>query len=426
MQDGLLFFAILISLAVGFFLGIFFTLKGPSSCMPRGAPRGTPNKKSKSSNIWTGFRSAEDSDAARPHIWPQRKYFEGLTYLLNDQPDQAIDTFVSVMDVNSETLETHLALGNLLRKRGELARAVKVHQNLLARPSLPPQQLHRVQLELAVDYVRSGLLDRAEMLLKELIDLRNVEPQTHTKAIEYLIEIYQDMGDWLQAIDAADRLTTSKFSFTPDKWRTMQSHFACELANIAQRKKDWQTARRWLRDAVRYDKGSARALISSAEIHIADNDYAAAINSLRKVAQLHPQYTANVLPYICQCFDALHDSSGLLQELQQLYTAQPSIVLLQELADRVALSESKAAAVKLWLKELPNYYDMEAALELIQVLVAYSEPIDEQYAQIRSALQKMIAATQGYECSRCGFFGQELHWLCPSCKRWGCSFPRVV
>ena len=415
MQDEQLFFAILISLAIGFFLGIFFSLNGKAK------------SKSLLANLLLFFRAKDEPEAGgHPHVWPQRKYFEGLTYLLNDQPDQAIDTFISVMDVNPETLETHLALGNLLRKRGELARAVKVHQNLLSRPSLPRQQLHRVQLELAIDYVRSGLLDRAEILLKELIDLRTIEAETHTKAIEYLIEIYQDMGDWLQAIDAADRLTTSKFSFSPDKWRKIQSHFACELADIAQRKKDWQAARRWLRDAVRYDKSSARALMSSAEIHIADNDYAAAINSLRKVAQLHPEYTSDLLPYMCQCFDALKDDAGLLQELQQLYAAQPSIVLLQVLADRVALSESKTAAVKLWLTELPNYYDMEAALELIQVLVAYSEPIDEQYEQIRSALQKMIAAMQGYECSRCGFFGRELHWLCPSCKRWGCSFPRAV
>lgn len=419
MQDGLLFFAILTALAIGFFLG---------ACL-------TPDKNAKS--LYAGFfslfrftgalfRSAEEPQATRSHPWPQRKYFEGLTYLLNDQPDEAIDTFISVMEVNPETLETHLALGNLLRKRGELARAVKVHQNLLARPSLPRQQLHRVQLELAVDYVRSGLLDRGEILLKELIDLRTVEPEIHTKAIEYLIEIYQDMGDWLQAIDAADRLTTSKFSFSPDKWRKIQSHFACELADIAQSKKDWQAARRWLRDAIRYDKGSARALMSSAEIHIADHNYAAAMNALRKVAQLHPEYTPNLLPYMCQCFDALNDSAGLLHELQQLYATQPSMLLLQELADRVALTESKTAAVKLWLIELPNYYDMEAALELIQVLVAYSEPIDEQYTQIRSALQKMIAATQGYECSRCGFMGRELHWICPSCKHWGCSFPRVV
>lgn len=417
-DNTILFFAFIIALAIGFFLGL--------------ASKNTrffQTSKSSGRSLFNSFfniRSDRHVDSRRPHFWPQRKYFEGLTYLLNDQPDQAIDTFISVMDVTPETLETHLALGNLLRKRGELARAVKVHQNLLARPSLPRQQLHRVQLELAVDYVRSGLLDRAEILLKELVDLHSIEVETRAKATEYLVEIYQDMGEWLPAIDAADRLTSSKFSFTPDRWQEIQSHFACELADAALKKKDWLAARRWLRDAIRYDKTSARALMTSAEIHMLDHDFAAAINNLRKVASLHAEYIPDILPLICQSFDALHDPSGLLKELSILYDAQPSILLLRELANSLEKEDGKVAAVNLWLTELPHYDDMGAALELIQVLVEYSNPMDQEYDKIRSALNKLIQAKIAYECIRCGFEGHELHWLCPSCKQWGSSFIRAA
>lgn len=141
------------------------------------------------------------------------------------------------MAVNSETLEVHLSLGNLLRKKGEIARSVKVHQNLLARPSLTKSQRYLVQFELAKDYVSSGLLDRAEILLGELIDQRSLDTELRQAALILLIDVYQDTRDWLKAIDVADHLTTRKFTHHVDRWRQTQAHYSCELAELARQKK---------------------------------------------------------------------------------------------------------------------------------------------------------------------------------------------
>ncbi|MFT5082005.1 MAG: lipopolysaccharide biosynthesis regulator YciM [Lentisphaeria bacterium] len=142
-----------------------------------------------------------------------------LTHLIDGKPDAAIDAFVSALEVNAETLDTHLAFGNLLGKRGEVVQSVKVHQNILERRDPSEGQRQIVRLELAKDYVHSGLLDRAESLLKELAETKNMESPLRARVLKYLPEVYQELHEWLPAIDVADRLTTRKFGVEPDRWR---------------------------------------------------------------------------------------------------------------------------------------------------------------------------------------------------------------
>ena len=127
---------------------------------------------------WLGRRERKHQ-AANEHQKLSRNYFQGLNYLLNEQPDRAISTFIQALEVNSDTIETHLALGSLLRRRGEVDKAVSVHQNLLARPQLNRETSHYVQLELARDYLLAGLLDRAEKLLLDLIEENELVGMTH-------------------------------------------------------------------------------------------------------------------------------------------------------------------------------------------------------------------------------------------------------
>lgn len=355
--------------------------------------------------------------------WFERKYFEGLTYLLNDQADEAMDTFVTVMDVTEETLETHLSLGNLMRRRGELGRAVKIHQNLLSSESLSLHQSHAIRLELATDYIRSGLLDRAEALLKDLLVSAQVDVAIRKQASEHLIEIYQDLGDWVSAIDIAEAMVERNHDST--YLRSMQSHFSCELAQQAKDKNDGLGARLWLSKALKYDKANAHALIKSAELAVMNSEHHKAIFELRSVAQLHPEFTPDLLPILSQSYFMSGNPQGLRSELDALYQRQPSLVILLEIVDGIEASDGASQALDFWLAELPRFNDIEHELSLLRIIVEGTAPEQIDYVKIRSILRQVIQSKLDYECGRCGYTAKHLHWLCPGCKHWASSFVKM-
>lgn len=361
-----------------------------------------------------------------PRGWSPKRYYQGLNFLLNDEPDAAVDTFIASLDVNADTLETHLALGNLLRRRGETARAIKVHQNLLSRPSLSGEQLHLAQLELGVDFLKSGLLDRAESLFRELADHRSVSRNLRERALALLIEVYQDTQEWLNAIDAADRLTSRKFSGLPDKWRQMQAQFSCELAVEAINRNELLDARRLVRNALRYDKSCARASLLQARIDLKDNDPAAALAVLRKIPRQNDRFVTESLPLLEECFSRLKDAPGQKSRfLQEIYESQHNLLVLNHLANAIAEEQGGDAVVDFLLRELQAFPQMEAAGELLNVVADNrSQWAGFSYSTIKGVLEKLTAARCQYECESCGFRGDQLHWLCPRCKSWATIAPR--
>ncbi|MDO6421051.1 lipopolysaccharide assembly protein LapB [Saccharophagus degradans] len=390
MQDLLVFAVILAALLIGFGAGIAFSRK----------PRA---------------KRVFDPDA----FWPQQHYFKGLTQLLNEEPDAAIDTFISSIDVNSDTLETHLALGSLLRRKGEVERAIRVHQNLLSRSNLTTDQQYTAQMELALDYLRSGLLDRAEMLLKELADAPKISNPMRKRALECLIELYQDMREWLSAIDVADRLTARKFSGPADKWRRQQAHYACEIAQTAITQKDWLTARRWVRTAMRHDKDCARASLLSAQLDIAQKEYAKALISLRQIVQQDERYLSEMLPLAYSCHKKLESMPVFLNELTALYEHKGELLVLRYLAKAVEMCEGGDAVISLLMQELPQYPQMEVAGALLKIVLDERGPASlRNYVQVKGLLKKLTDSKYHYQCTSCGFTGEQLHWLCPSCKSW--------
>jgi lipopolysaccharide assembly protein B len=165
----------------------------------------------------------------------RRNYFRGLNYLLNEQPDKAIEVFLQIAEVDKQTVETHLALGNLFRRRGETDRAIRVHQNLIARPNLTPEQKSLALLELGEDYMRAGLLDRAETLFTDLVGIDAHAPA----ALRHLIAICQQERDWKRAIEHARRLE----EMTGESQAELVSQFLCELAEHAAGRGDAAQAR---------------------------------------------------------------------------------------------------------------------------------------------------------------------------------------
>ncbi len=338
------------------------------------------------------------------------RYYGVLTKLLNDQPDEALDQFISKMEVNADTLEMHLALGALLRRRGEFDRAVRVHQNLLTRPGLPTQSIHKVQLELATDYWRSGLLDRAEALLKELMHVAGVNKGTRWQAAAHLVEIYQDLGEWLEAIDVADQLTAKKFSNEADFWRSLQAQFCCELAEQALGKKDEDFAVQKIRKALAYDPNCVRAHLLRANFALAHQDTSSALISLDYIAKFDPSYLSETL----SIFDACLDTEQKLSRYRDFQRQCPSLAVLLAILD-VYIRQGEYALGKSFLdEELERVPALSEEATMLKFAVTSEYGLEERIDTLADHLNRK----QSYACTQCGAEHERMLWLCPSCQSW--------
>lgn len=385
MSEPLIFIFLLLAIAVGFALGRFTGRKG-------------------------GGRKQNQA------LWLRQSYFEGLNYLLNEQPDAAIDTFVAALEVNSETLETHFALGTLLRRRGEVDRAIRVHQNLLARSSLSPHQQQQAQIELALDYMKSGLLDRAEALFKELLPSDDLS--VRAVCLERLVEIYRDENEWERAIEMAEQLCQRKLGRNVAFWRELQAHFSCELCERASRQGNWLLARQWVRKALGFDRDSVRAHLDLAHIEMAQGQFDLAIRALKKISAGSTLYISEALPLIHTCYEQLKRLDAFRRLLEELYEREPSEILLQHLARVIFSLDGESAARAFMAEELPKFSSLTPMSEMLG-MVEHQAGCQIDYQSFAPVLDKMLTRGGAYECRQCGFVGQQLHWCCPGCKSWG-------
>jgi lipopolysaccharide biosynthesis regulator YciM len=357
----------------------------------------------------------EDSNQSllEPH------YIRGLNYFLNDQQDAAIDTFIHALEVNTETLETHLALGNLLRKRGEVSRAIRVHQNLLARPGLPEGRSQQVQLELAKDFVKSGLLDRAEVLLQELVT--EAPYQVKVQCLKYLIEIYRDEKEWLKGIQAINQLSGKRFSKPPEEWRVVQGQFYCELAEDALARNDYLVCRRHVKSAVAADKSSVRANLILADLEMKLGHYKEAVKALQLIPDQDPDFVPEIVPRLSQCYRMSGRTEKLKKTLEQLLAQRFHSEVLLELSELVYKEKGREAS----LQYIADNMDRAPSIRVAEQMLNLQGQSGEQEAiQMASkAVQNIQKTRPRYRCTSCGFGGQQLHWLCPGCKSWGAVKP---
>ena len=345
-----------------------------------------------------------------------KSYFKGLNLLLNEQPDAAIDTFIEALEVNSDTLETHLALGNMLRRQGEVDRAIRIHQNLLAHPGLSTLQQHHAQLELARDYIKAGLLDRAERLFQELVESSQ---ELKDICLEHLVEIYRDEREWEKAINAVELLVGRRFSKFPVKWRCAQAHFCCELAEIALEKNDYLSARRHLKAALGYDKNLVRASLLWGQLEYQLGHSREALKILKKIPHQDPDYLAEALDLFVKCYEQLGDYQGLLKFLQHLQESHPSNSVILELTERIRQSQGDAAAANFIGNQLKTRPSVKGVSKLLDFYLNHSkEKAQENLKLLKELVDHLMASKPNYRCVHCGFTGKHLHWLCPSCKSW--------
>ncbi|MCU7906419.1 MAG: lipopolysaccharide assembly protein LapB [Candidatus Thiodiazotropha sp. (ex Epidulcina cf. delphinae)] len=339
-------------------------------------------------------------------------YFKGLNYLLNEQPDKAIDLFIELLDVDSDTVETHLALGNLFRRRGEVDRAIRIHQNLIARPSLSREQRAQALLELGQDYMRAGLFDRAENLFLELTELRLYNEQAYI----YLLEIYQQEKDWQRCLEVADKITVSHY---PSLHNSI-AHFYCELAEQMLSQQNSAAAESYLRRAQQIQRGNVRALMLQGRIDYTRGDYRSVIRLLRQVEENDPAYMPDILPRLVDCYRKLGQQQALFEYMQQLYQRHHSTEAMLILSEMIADAEGESAAVQAVLRHLGENPDLKGLERLVRLNLQRGEESPRETLEVLlQSVMKLLDNHPAYQCEHCGFIAKKLHWHCPSCKTWG-------
>ena len=368
---------------------------------------------------WLGRRERSKPSDPAPSSGLARDYFVGLNYLLNDQQDRAIETFVAALEVNSETIDTHLTLGNLFRARGEADRAVKIHQNLLARPTLSGAQGERVQLELARDFLSLGLLDRAERLLHALVrDSQDEERRLAAKRL--LVDLLEREGEWQAALEVAHPQLIRQ----SDEIRRAAAHWLCQLAEQERFEASPGLARKHLRRALAIDPRCVRANLLLAAMEHATGHYRQEIRLLDRLPEQDAAFTPTLLPALATAYRLLDDEDGLVHHLQQLVERTPYTSVIILLAETVRHRDGLQAAIDLVSEQLNRECSLGALDYLIDLYRQHSEGESlEQLQLLQRHTGTLLTALPRHRCRRCGFAGEQLHWQCPRCRSWGTTKP---
>ncbi len=365
---------------------------------------------------WWVARSDTLRRGARSDFNLSSHYFKGLNYLLNEQPDKAIEVFIRVLEVDNDTVETHLALGNLFRRRGETDRAIRIHQNLIARPTLSRAQRTQALLELGQDYMRAGLLDRAESLFQELLDLDDhVVP-----ALRQLVDIYQQEKDWDKAITTTRRLATA----TGQRANHVLAQYRCELAEQARADGDTVRAARMLEHAMEEDTGCVRASLLQGELAMEAGDYTAAISAFKRVEQQDADYFSEVLEPLTACCNALDQREELIDYLQQAYARHGGITLMLTLAGLLRAQYGDERAGEFITHQLHKRSSVRGLSQLIEIKLATSQgEVRDSLLLFQQLTAQLLRDRPVYSCRHCGFTGKSPHWQCPGCKHWNTVKP---
>lgn len=371
------------------------------------------------SGWWVAKREYNSQQETR--ITGSADYVKGLNYLLDDKPDKAIEVFFRMVEVDRDTAETHLALGNLFRRRGEVDRAIPIHRNLIARDTLTSQQRNRAVLELGEDYMRAGLFDRAEMLFRELVD----RPEYTAIALARLVDIYEQEKDWQQSIVHCDRLE----KMTGQSKRVETAHHCCELAEEALRHNDTGRAQELLQQALIRDPNCARASVLRGRIAMGDGNYAAAIVAFQAVEHQNRSYFTEVITPLGQCYTALGRQLELIAYLRDVQGRDHSGRVTDALAGLLLEQEGEEVALRFLENELQSYPTLFGMRRLVEIKLARNQNNAHCDLETLYRITKhMFDGAARYKCDNCGFIGKFLHWCCPSCKKWSTvkPFPDLV
>lgn len=341
-------------------------------------------------------------------------YFRGLNYLLNEQQDRAIDLFVNMIEVDNETVETHLALGNLFRRRGEVDRAIRIHQNLIARSKLDDDKRALALLELGKDHMHAGLFDRAESLFQELAEMNHYQEQAYTN----LLMIFQQEKDWVKCLTVAQQLE----QLTGESHHTEMAHYYCELAEKADRDGNFAEMVSLLREAQLIDSSCVRATILQGQIEEAAGRYEEAIQIYKKVELQDPAYLAEVLPSLLACYQQLGNRNSMIEYLRYLVAEHPGAKPILALTDCIEMDEGSEAALEFITDQMQSHPNLEGLERMLTINLKQSKlDVSDTLKILRQLVKKILVKRTTYQCRICGYNAKSLFWQCPGCKSWSSS-----
>ena len=356
----------------------------------------------------------------RERMRQQRSTFKGLSLLLNEQPDQAIETLVKIAQLDPETIELHFALGNLFRRRGETERAIRVHQHLANRDDLKARDRDHAAYELGRDFLRAGLLDRAEVSLNRVGEGKFAAP-----AKESLLEIYQIERDWTKAIISASELA----GLQGKSHDTEIAQFYCELGQEALRCKDLPEVEQSVQLALQAVPNHARALILQRDYLMAMDRPAQAIEAWSIVAKAHPPYMHLLADRWMVAHTNLDKADEGLSTLCELLKTQASGELL-DIVQKHMVKIRGAQATEAMLVEVMQYSPSLSALSKLaetRLALAESNGTPERISDLQATLSLLKLRTTSlarYTCGNCGFRARRFYWQCPGCNHWEAYSPR--
>ena len=356
----------------------------------------------------------------RERMRQQRSTFKGLSLLLNEQPDQAIETLVKIAQLDPETIELHFALGNLFRRRGETERAIRVHQHLANRDDLKPRDRDHAAYELGRDFLRAGLLDRAEASLNRVGEGKYAAP-----AKESLLEMYQIERDWKKAIIAASELE----GLQGKSHHTEIAQFHCELGQEALRRKDLPALEQSVQLALQAVPQHARALILQGDYLIAMDRPAQAIEVWAVIAKTHPAYMHLLADRWMAAHAVLNKSDEGLSALCELLKTQASGELLDIVQKHMTQIRGAQAAEVMLVEVMQQSPSLSALSKLAETRLALAESngSPERISDLQATLGLLKQRTTSlarYTCGNCGFRARRFYWQCPGCNHWEAYSPR--
>lgn len=365
---------------------------------------------------YMGRRSAQQSnqdDASRL----SRDYVTGVNFLLSNQQDKAVDLFLDMLKEDTGTVEAHLTLGNLFRSRGEVDRAIRIHQSLMESASLTYDQRLLAVQQLGRDYMAAGLYDRAEGMFKQLVD----ETDFRLSALQQLLQIYQATSDWQSAIEVAERLV----KLGKEKHRGEIANFWCELALQQMAGNDLDKAMALLKKGAAADRNSARVSIMMGRVWMEKSDYAKAVESLERVIEQDKELVGETLEMLQTCYQQLGKTDeweAFLRRCAEENTGATADLMLAQILEQ---REGVDAAQNYVTRQLERHPTMRVFHKLIDYHINEAEEgrAKESLGVLRHMVGEQVRSKPRYRCQKCGFTAHTLYWHCPSCRSWSTIKP---
>ena len=345
-------------------------------------------------------------------------YLKGLNFVLNEEPDRAVEVFTRMADLDDDALETHFALGSLFRKRGEVDRAIRVHQNLMARPNLGREHVNQAHAALAEDYLSAGLFDRAENLFQKLLDSQEFS----LLALRRLLRIYEVTRDWGQAVEIHARLSKAD----PEEAKSNRvAHYYCEFAEQARADKDYAAARDCLKKAESSKYGTVRSKLIQADIAHDLSKEKDAIRLYQQVAKSAPHLLVVLIPRLAASYRADDDEPGFSRCLNDLVAADADTLGSIAMAAVLDSSINDPLALRALQRFLAEDRLLSGLIDIERIESLSESERVRSLSNVRGALRAIVTTRPSYRCAECGYASITLQWQCPGCRAWETMAPET-